>query len=65
MSGSGFTTLHTFQINILFIYFYLKKIGVCLLFPLMTEKLKLTIFTYKWGKCVKPVGKYLLESLIK
>jgi hypothetical protein len=30
----------------------------------MTEGLKLTIFTYKWGKCVKPVGKYLLESLI-
>jgi len=23
----------------------------------MTEGLKLTIFTYKWGKCVKPVGK--------
>jgi len=31
----------------------------------MTEELKLTIFTYKWGKCVKPVGKYLLESLVK
>jgi len=30
----------------------------------MTEGLILTIFTYKWGKCVKPVGKYLLESLI-
>ena len=30
----------------------------------MTEGLKLTIFTYEWGKCVKPVGKYLLESLI-
>jgi len=30
----------------------------------MTEGLKLTIFTYKWGKCVKHVGKYLLESLI-
>ena len=30
----------------------------------MTEGLKLTIFTYKWGKCVKYVGKYLLESLI-
>ena len=30
----------------------------------MTEGLKLTIFTYKWGKCVKPVGKYLLESFI-
>ena len=29
----------------------------------MTEGLKLTIFTYKWGKCVKAVGKYLLESL--
>jgi hypothetical protein len=29
----------------------------------MTEELKLTIFTYKWGKCVKSVGKYLLESL--
>ncbi len=32
---------------------------------LVTEGLKLTIFTYKWGKCVKLVGKYLLESLIK
>jgi len=31
----------------------------------MIEELKLTIFTYKWGKCLKPVGKYLLESLIK
>ena len=31
----------------------------------MTEGLKLTIFTYKWGKCVKSVGKYFLESLIK
>jgi len=31
----------------------------------MTEGLKLTIFTYKWGKYVKPVGKYLHESLIK
>jgi len=31
----------------------------------ITEELKLAIFTYKWGKCVKPVGKYLLESLIK
>jgi hypothetical protein len=30
----------------------------------ITEGLKLTIFTCKWGKCVKPVGKYLLESLI-
>ncbi|MDO9555313.1 MAG: hypothetical protein Q7J40_01885 [Atribacterota bacterium] len=30
----------------------------------MTEGLKLTIFTYKWGKCVKPVRKCLLESLI-
>jgi len=30
----------------------------------MTEELILTIFTYKWGKCVKPGGKYLLESLI-
>jgi len=30
----------------------------------MTEGLKLTIFTYKWGKCVKPVGKYLLKILI-
>jgi hypothetical protein len=30
----------------------------------MTEELILTIFTYKWGKCVKSVGKYLLESLI-
>jgi hypothetical protein len=27
--------------------------------------IKLTIFTYKWEKCVKPVEKYLLESLIK
>jgi len=24
---------------------------------IMTEGLKLTTFTYKWGKCVKPVGK--------
>jgi hypothetical protein len=31
----------------------------------MTEELKLTIFTYKWGRCLKPVGKYLLESLVK
>ena len=31
----------------------------------MTEGLKLTIFTYKWGKCGKPVGKYPLESLIQ
>jgi len=31
----------------------------------MTEGLKLTIFTYKWGKCVSSVGKYLLESLIQ
>jgi len=31
----------------------------------MTEGLKLTIFAYIRGKCVKPVGKYLLESLIK
>ena len=30
----------------------------------MTEGLKLKIFTCKWGKCVKPVGKYLLESFI-
>ena len=30
----------------------------------ITEGLKLTIFSYKWGKCVKYVGKYLLESLI-
>ncbi len=28
------------------------------------EELILTIFTYKWEKCVKSVGKYLLESLI-
>jgi len=27
----------------------------------MTEELKLTIFTYKWGKC----GKMPFESLIK
>jgi len=32
---------------------------------IMTKGLKLTIFIYKWGKCVKPVGKYLIESLIK
>jgi len=32
---------------------------------IMTKGLKLTTFTYKWGKCVKPVGKYLLESLVK
>jgi hypothetical protein len=31
----------------------------------MTEGIKLTIFTYKWGKRVKLVGKYLLERLIK
>ena len=31
----------------------------------MTEGLILNIFTYKWEKCVKPVKKYLLESLIK
>jgi len=31
----------------------------------MTEGLKLTIFTYKWGKCVKPMEKYLSESLMK
>jgi len=30
----------------------------------MTEELKPTIFTYKWGKCVKPVVKYLLETLV-
>jgi hypothetical protein len=30
----------------------------------MTEGLKLKIFTYKWGKCVKSVKKYLLGSLI-
>jgi len=30
----------------------------------MTKGLKLLTFTYIWGKCVKPVGKYLLESLI-
>jgi len=29
-----------------------------------TEELILIIFTYKQGKCVKTVGKYLLESLI-
>jgi hypothetical protein len=28
------------------------------------RRLILNIFTYKWGKCVKHVGKYLLESLI-
>jgi hypothetical protein len=27
-------------------------------------ELKLTIFTYKWGKCVKSVGKDPLESLV-
>ena len=37
---------------------FLRKLTV-------TEGLKLTIFTYKWGKCVKPVGKYLIESLIQ
>jgi len=31
----------------------------------ITEGLKLIIFTYKWGKCVKHVEKYLLESLAK
>jgi len=32
---------------------------------IMTKGLKLIMFTYIWGKCVKPVGKYLLESLVK
>jgi len=43
-----------------------KKIARCQCgeSAVMTEGLKLTIFTYKWGKCVKHVGKYLLESLI-
>ena len=31
----------------------------------MTEGLKLTIFTYKWGKCGKNMEKCPLESLIK
>jgi len=31
---------------------------------IITKGLKLTIFTYKWGKCVKSVRKYLIESLI-
>jgi len=31
---------------------------------IMTKGLKLIIFSYIRGKCVKPVGKYLLESLI-
>ena len=30
----------------------------------MAEGLKLTILTYRWRKCVKPVGKCLLETLI-
>jgi len=30
----------------------------------MVKRLKLIIFTYKWGKCEKLVGKYLLESLV-
>jgi hypothetical protein len=30
----------------------------------VTEGLKLTIFTYKWGKCVRIVEKSPLESLI-
>ncbi len=30
----------------------------------ITEGLKLTIFTYKWGKCVRIVEKSPLESLI-
>jgi len=30
----------------------------------MTEGSKLTIFTYKWGKCVRIVEKSPLESLI-
>ena len=30
----------------------------------ITKELKLTMFTYKWGKCAKLVEKYLLESLI-
>jgi len=32
---------------------------------IMIKGLKLTIFIYKWGKCVKSVGKNLLESLVK
>jgi len=31
---------------------------------IMIEGLKLIMFSYKWGKCVKPVGKYLIENLI-
>jgi hypothetical protein len=31
----------------------------------MAEGLKLIIFSYKWEKYLKPVGKYLLESPIK
>ena len=31
----------------------------------MTKGLKLIMFTCIWGKCVKPVGKYLIESLVK
>jgi hypothetical protein len=30
----------------------------------MTEGLKLKIFTCKWGKYVKPAGKYIFENLI-
>lgn len=33
--------------------------------PCNDRGIKLTIFTYKWVKCVKPVGKWLIESLIQ
>jgi len=32
---------------------------------IMTKGLKIIMFTYIWEKCVKPVGKYLLESHVK
>jgi len=32
-----------------------------IVFKLPKPKGKLKIFTYKWGKCVKSVGKYLLR----
>jgi len=46
-------------------FFLEKKVARCKCgeSAIITEGLKLIIFSYKWGKCVKAVGKYLLESL--
>ena len=38
MSGSGFTASHALQRNILFIYFYPKKIGVCPYYSIISSK---------------------------